>query len=81
MAGSAGVPSGVRQVQAVAGTFSCEASSPLSHPDCKLIGTLVIHCGWIVLLSVFKPVYMSSALQSCCYIVSHLHLRDYQFQS
>ena len=57
------------------GTVFSEARSPLSHLNCKLIGTLVIHCGWIVLLSVFKPVYVSSALQSCCYTVSHLHVQ------
>ena len=59
----------------MAGTFFSEARSPLSHLDCKLIGALVIHSRWIVLLSVFKPIYISSALQSCCHLVSHLHVQ------
>lgn len=70
------MPSGVRQVQAMADTFFSGPRSPPSHLDCKLIGTLIIYCGWIVLLSVFKPVYISSALQSYCYIVSHLHVQQ-----
>ena len=52
--------------------------SPLSHLHSKLVGLLIIDCGWVVLLSLLQPIYFSAALKRLCHSLCNLRCTPLQ---